>query len=39
MLFHGDDEPFVAPLCAWLGKWLAATTDPRMRSEETRRLV
>lgn len=31
MIFHGDDEPFVAPLCAWLGEWLAAATDPRLR--------
>jgi hypothetical protein len=31
MRFHGDDEPFVAPLCAWLGEWLAAASDPRLR--------
>jgi hypothetical protein len=33
MRFHGDDEPFVAPLCAWLGEWLAAATGPRLREE------
>src|SRR3954454_8370924 len=31
MVFHGDDEPFAAPLCAWLGQWLAAAADPRLR--------
>jgi len=31
MRFHGDDEPFVAPLCAWLGEWLAAAADPHLR--------
>jgi hypothetical protein len=31
MIFHGDDQPFAAPLCAWLGEWLAAAADPRLR--------
>jgi hypothetical protein len=31
MVFHGDDEPFAAPLCAWLREWLAAPADPRLR--------
>jgi hypothetical protein len=31
MLYHGDDEPFIAPLCAWLDEWLAAAADPRLR--------
>jgi hypothetical protein len=30
MVYHGDDEPFAAPLCAWLGEWLAAAADPRL---------
>jgi hypothetical protein len=31
MRYHGDDEPFIAPLGAWLGEWLAAAADPRLR--------
>jgi len=31
MVFHADDEPFAAPLCAWLGEWLAAAADPHLR--------
>jgi hypothetical protein len=31
MRYHGDDEPFIAPLGAWLREWLAAAADPRLR--------
>ena len=31
MRYHGDGEPFIAPLCAWFGEWLAAAADPRLR--------
>ena len=31
MRFHGDDEPFAIPLCAWLGEWLATAADARLR--------
>jgi len=31
MVYHGDDEPFAAPLCAWFDEWLAAAVDPRLR--------
>ncbi len=33
MRYHGGDELFAAPLCAWFADWLAAAADPRLRDE------
>jgi hypothetical protein len=29
--YHGDDEPFITPLCNWLDDWFAVAADPVLR--------